>query len=227
MAPIYGPEPANPQLAKHGNTASGTPAGTQVYSGDPLSGAGFTVQLFGGPTNAAPEDLVPLIPQTTFQTGLLAGFVVPPLNALVIPTVAGGMHARLQLRCWDNQGGLITTWEQVLASPSVARGQSASFITPPLGDNFFPPPNLIGLQSFNLTVGEEPPVLANLSIVLTSTNTVIVSWPMLPDLTLQESADLEATNWVTSTETVTNNTTMNYILVSPLAEQRFYRLFKP
>src|SRR2546423_709844 len=50
IAPVYGVEAANPNLVRNGNTSSGTPVGTQTYSGSLLAGTGFTAQLFGGPT---------------------------------------------------------------------------------------------------------------------------------------------------------------------------------
>lgn len=37
-APIYGPEPGNETLAKHGNTAAGIPSESTTYSGALLAG---------------------------------------------------------------------------------------------------------------------------------------------------------------------------------------------
>jgi hypothetical protein len=45
VAPVFGLELSTPELAKHGNTASGTPAGTQTYSGPLVQGPDFTAQL--------------------------------------------------------------------------------------------------------------------------------------------------------------------------------------
>ena len=44
IAPVYGPEVNNPQQEKWGNAADAYPAGTQTYSGAPLTGA----ELFCG-----------------------------------------------------------------------------------------------------------------------------------------------------------------------------------
>ena len=153
VAPLYGPEPSAPGLAKHGNTVTGIPAGTQTYSGAPLSGAGFTAQLFGGSTRAVVANLQPLAPAVTFRTGTAAGFVVAPSFTVSVPGVAEAESANVVLRAWENRGSTITNWAQVLADPAIARGESIPFVTPPLGGAFHAPPNLIGLESFNLATG--------------------------------------------------------------------------
>jgi hypothetical protein len=58
----------------------------------------------------------------------------------------------VQLRVWNNRGGSISNWQQVLADPFIARGASLPIITPPLGGVFIAPPNLVGLQSFSLAL---------------------------------------------------------------------------
>ena len=153
VAPLYGPEPSAPGLAKHGNTVTGLPAGTQTYSGALLSGAGFTAQLFGGSTRAVVANLQPLTPTVALRTGTAAGFVVAPPFTVSVPGVAEAESANVVLRAWENRGGTITNWVQVLADPGIARGESIPFVTPPLGGAFHAPPNLIGLESFNLATG--------------------------------------------------------------------------
>lgn len=144
VAPVYDVDPYNPARAQQGNG--------QVYNGAPLGGAGFTAQLFGGPTNMTPLDLLPLEPATVFRTGDGAGFVAPPTRAVAVPGVVERQRAKVQLRAWDNRGGTITNWGQALAEPTVARGESLPIITPPLGSAFVAPPNLVGLQSFSLVL---------------------------------------------------------------------------
>lgn len=156
VAPVYGVEPSNPELVKQGNTATGTPPGAQTYSGALLAGSGFTAQFFGGPTNVAEEYLRPLLPTTTFQTAVLAGFVIPPPNAINVADVPAGTKARLQLRCWDNRGGTITNWLQVMADSTIPRGSSLPTVSPPLGGTYLAPANPLGLESFNLTTGTVP-----------------------------------------------------------------------
>jgi hypothetical protein len=153
VAPLYGLEPSDPGLAKHGNTVAGIPAGTQTYSGELLAGTGFTAQLFGGSTRAVVANLQTLLPPVTFRTGTVAGFVVAPPFTVRVPGVAEAAPANVVLRAWENRAGTITNWAQVLADPGIARGESIPFVTPPLGGAFHAPPNLIGLESFNLATG--------------------------------------------------------------------------
>ncbi len=158
IAPVYSVEPSDPSVVLQGNTPAGLPAGIQNYGGALLAGNGFTAQLFGGPTNTTAENLRPLLPATGFQTGNVAGFVVAPLNAVSVGDVPEAVQARLQLRAWENRGGTISNWLQVLADPTIARGQSRPFISQPLGGAYFTPVNLAGLESFNLATGAASPV---------------------------------------------------------------------
>jgi hypothetical protein len=67
-----------------------------------------------------------------------------------------------------------------------------------------------------------------LTIMLTATNTAIISWPSpSPGFNLQQNGDLNTTNWVAPSETVADNGTIKYIIVSLPNGSRFYRLFKP
>jgi hypothetical protein len=153
VAPIYGVEPLDASTVKRGNTPLGTPPGNESYSGGPLLGTGFTAQLFGGSTWAIRENLQPLAPATSFRTGDSAGFIVAPGVSLTVPGVPEGMPAKIVLRVWDNRSGTRTNWAQVAGKPDTAKGESWAFITPPLGGPSFAPPNLIGLESFNLSTG--------------------------------------------------------------------------
>ncbi|MCL4785936.1 MAG: hypothetical protein KJ070_03965 [Verrucomicrobia bacterium] len=67
-----------------------------------------------------------------------------------------------------------------------------------------------------------------LSIRLTQTNTVIVSWPSpSTGFTPQRSSSLDSPNWIAAPETITDNGTNKFIIVTPPAGNHFYRLFKP
>jgi hypothetical protein len=67
-----------------------------------------------------------------------------------------------------------------------------------------------------------------LSIQITSTNTVMVYWPYpSTGFSLQVNTNLTMTNWVVPAQTVNNNGTINYIIVSPPIGNRFYRLNRP
>lgn len=67
-----------------------------------------------------------------------------------------------------------------------------------------------------------------LNIKLTSTNTVVVSWPSpSPGFNLQVNTNLASANWTTPPETVADNGTIKFILVNPPTGNRFYRLKSP
>jgi len=165
VAPIYGPEPANPLLQLRGNAT--TNGGTVVYTGPLLLGTGFTAALFGGPAPISDETSPNLsfVQSATFRTtASTAGFFIAPTAAQNVPGTTAGGSGTFQLRAWDNRGGTITTWAAALADPAVAHGSSALF-TPsfPLGGLTSPPttpPGLQGLTSFNLTLVPEPGVVA-------------------------------------------------------------------
>jgi hypothetical protein len=154
VAPVYGPERSSAFDIRQGNAASGFPVGSQIYLGEPLAGPGFTAQLFGGRPATPPTELKPLDPSSFFLDGEREGFLVEPPHSITVPDVATGEPALIQLRVWDNRGGTVTNWQQVLNAPSILRGQSRPFLSLPLGGLFQAPPNLIGLESFNLTPGQ-------------------------------------------------------------------------
>lgn len=66
-----------------------------------------------------------------------------------------------------------------------------------------------------------------LTITLTSTNTALISWPSpSPGFSLQQTTNLNTTNWIDAPESVTDNGAINYIIVNSPAANRFYRLKK-
>ena len=74
----------------------------------------------------------------------------------------------------------------------------------------------------------QSPGAPNLTIQLTATNTIMVSWPSpSAGFNLQQNADLTTTTWVTPSESVTDNGTLKFIIVNPPLGNRFYRLSKP
>jgi len=69
-----------------------------------------------------------------------------------------------------------------------------------------------------------PPVTVSLKISLTTTNTAVVSWPYpSTGWNLRQYTSL-ATNWVTPPETIHNDGTNNYIVVSPHPGNLYFRL---
>jgi hypothetical protein len=67
-----------------------------------------------------------------------------------------------------------------------------------------------------------------LTIRLTQTNTVAVSWPShSTGFSLQQNGDLAPSTWAATPNAVTDNGTNKFIVVHPPTGNRFYRLVKP
>jgi hypothetical protein len=67
-----------------------------------------------------------------------------------------------------------------------------------------------------------------LTIFLTTTNTVVVSWASpSTGFNLQQTTNLSSGIWTAPSETITDGGTVKIIIVNPPAGNRFYRLFKP
>jgi len=136
LMPIFGPDPANVELALSGvpstSRVSGVipNTGTTVYGGALLQGTGYTLQFWAGSTTA---NLQPVY-TTTFRTatgdklpaGLISGNVTTP-----IPGVDAGQQALYQVRVWANRSGQLTTW--ALGQIGGVYGSSAIVQSGPLG----------------------------------------------------------------------------------------------
>ena len=75
----------------------------------------------------------------------------------------------------------------------------------------------------------QTPGAPSLSITLTSTNTVLLSWPSpSTGFALQQNTNsLASVNWSNVSATIQDNGTIKYIIVNPSSANRFYRLLKP
>jgi hypothetical protein len=177
VAPIFGVDPTAPTEQRSGNPISswnGTngptpvPQGTQTYRGTPLNGTGFTATLWAADSQAADSAMVQIVSVSfrTAATASLQGFWATPPTVPTVPGVPGAdavARAKFQVRVWDNKGGTITSWQAVLdpANNGVARGWSAIFSPNfALGAGTTLPPNLLGLESFQLFIVPEPSVIA-------------------------------------------------------------------
>jgi hypothetical protein len=164
-SPVYGVNTLAPSTQIRGNsTTNATQPGPANYGTAPLlTGTGFTAALFGGlaPITDERSPNLAFVATAVFRpVGAIAGNVIG--SAPFVPGVPGDSTARatFQLRAWDNVGGTITSWAAAMANPAIAQGSSALFTVPaPLGLGTVPPPNLVGLTSFNLVV-PEPGVIA-------------------------------------------------------------------
>lgn len=145
-----------------GNGATDTPVGTTDWTGfTQLIGAGYSAALLAAPgANAEASALVYQAGSlTTFRTGTAAGQIAP--LTVTLSNVAGDAPAAtFQMVAWDNKGGTIGSWSAALADPQGVLGRSPLFTVNAIGGAFNTPPNLTGLQSFNIFPVPEPSTFA-------------------------------------------------------------------
>jgi len=165
IAPIYGVDPNNPTEVRRGNTATGTPLGTQTYAGT-LLGTGHTAAIFVGRTaaevmanNTPPQLLGTALFRNNAQGAPTGRLATGGFTAVAYGIPQGTPNVHYQFRAWDNMGGTVTSWVQVMAAGgTIPSGQSEIlvFSLPAIGT----PPLTDGIRSFQLTVVPEPSLLA-------------------------------------------------------------------
>ena len=157
---VYGVDPADPTSR------------VLSFPREKLAGDGYSAQLFWGLTGTPEASLEPVT--TTpwhFKEGTSAGQIdlgTLSSSRFVFQGALGGTKVSLQFRAWDNRGGSVTTWAQVLKDNTVPRGMSESITNyelsgvdadnaPHIGSG-----NLAksGLSSFGLYLVPEPSIIA-------------------------------------------------------------------
>jgi hypothetical protein len=183
--------------------------GTVISSGAP--GTATNIMTIGGSGSA-------------YMAVKARGRPVFPLAAMP-RTVATGQRAYFRLRAvgalpmsyqWSFQGtNLPAATNSVLVVTNVQQSDAGPYIL---------------TVSNALGVTTSPPMLLNierptLAIQVTTTNTVIVSWPgPSTGFTLQVNTNLSSGNWQLPTETIINTGAARFIIVDPPIANRFYRL---
>ena len=147
--------PADGIGGQSGNTAANLPAGTQVYTGNPLTGSGWTAQLFSIPGSTLPngpftwygvplsDPFVAAFPTTTFRTGTSAGCVAGTIATLQ-NVAADAASAVLQMRVFPTSFG---SWSAAvnaanIGNPGAYIGASPAFVVNQIGGNINTPPQL-------------------------------------------------------------------------------------
>ena len=127
-----------------------------------LSGIRYSAQFFAGPAGTADDQLVAVGSLVLFapENLLPEGGYFPSGPVVTVPGVPAGSPARLQMRVWDNEGGIKPDWAH-----ATLRASSASFNLPTLADPKNPKIGVSpgGLKSFQLPAGQQDlaPVRAN------------------------------------------------------------------
>lgn len=151
--------------ASEGGTVNFNNAVTDLEGGAPvfgpdgvtrLEGARYLAQLWAGTT---PDSLQPVGAPVEFRTGVMAGYFRQPGGTLVIPQVAAGDLAWLQVRAWDSTFGRDFT-EALQAGGLTGRSEEFAVATGGGGMPPAVPADLVGLRSFALEWPEDiPPVI--------------------------------------------------------------------
>jgi hypothetical protein len=152
QARIYAPELANTNLSIVGNTSTGNPAGSTVYTGALLSGTGYMVQLFAANGSGQAEGSLTAQSLSSFRTGSAAG-IWTSVTATLTGIAADASAGTFQVRVWDNVSGLYSTWASAQTAwnaGTIAAGKSSLLSINSIGGNVNTPPNLTGLTSFNI-----------------------------------------------------------------------------
>jgi len=165
---VYAPLAGNIYAHKTGNGSSDTASGTTDWTGYGLVGVNLAgqygasttfAQLLGANGAGQPEGSLTARGQTTtFRTGGAAGNtfgITDTLEGITKDSAA----ATLEMVAWDNSSGQYSTWAQASVAWTaglIAAGWSGALTVNAIGGDFTTPPNLVGLQSFNLYFNPVP-----------------------------------------------------------------------
>lgn len=131
-----------------------------TVGGSLLEGSGFLAQLYSGPVGTTEDKLVPTGAIVDFRTNVAAGYLNVGANgSRVIPNVAVGESAVLQIRAWTASSG--TNYEAALASfdPNGRAGKSDMIVVVTKPSLLLTPASMTGLQPFAIvSVVPEPSV---------------------------------------------------------------------
>jgi hypothetical protein len=147
-----------------GNGTGDTPSGNTDWTGfTRIAGAGFFAQLLSANGASQPEpSLTPQGQITTFRTGTAAGNVAA-ITSTLNNVPKDSPVATLEMVAWDNSSGQYSTWALAQAAwlgGFIQAGKSGAFNVNAIGGDFNTPPNLTGLQSFNIYFIPEPSTFA-------------------------------------------------------------------
>jgi hypothetical protein len=167
QAPIYGTQPGYGGLYGNGTFASPASAvGTTVYVGSPLSGTGWDIAFYAGPTTATSyQGMTLLTLETAFGTKTALPWALDPVALVALPGVPAGGNANYQVFIWSYTAGnqlQYANYPAALAAWQAASVQSLGG-TPVLtiggstglGGGSILPPNT-EFQSFSLWTTPEP-----------------------------------------------------------------------
>jgi hypothetical protein len=116
--------------------------------------------LYGGPDGSTANQLVLISPIVSFLGGASAGYInVGSSSARIVPGVAPGGFAMLQVRAWDAANGTIAPSYEAAQAISGALFGTSSLLRIQMG-GLAQSVDLVGLQSFSIGNVPEPAPVA-------------------------------------------------------------------
>jgi hypothetical protein len=153
---------ADVHVQLRGNNPTDFPSGTSDWSGfNAITGSGFMASIMAANGIGQPEESLTFGANpttTTFRAGANAGGFAPTL-AYLANVAPDAPAATVEVFAWDSNGGTITDPTLALAmfrAGEIAGGLSGILELHDIGGAFNTPPNLTGLQSFNIYIIPEP-----------------------------------------------------------------------
>ena len=155
IAPVFGPDTNDVHLQQWGNN--------QIYTGPLLAGSNYLMD--------ATYSLEPVTDAFELRQDFLQLPVSPKRFSGVFPGIffggevsipnAPNFYVYLQVRAWDNTGGLYPTWTAAWTASQSGSGRSVGwsqvFYQPLVpGDIGAPFPTLVNFESFNTSIVPEP-----------------------------------------------------------------------
>jgi hypothetical protein len=150
------------------------------------------------------------------------------------PRVANGLFACVVLLCTYRAmaQSYSIDWHKIAGGGGTSTGGVYS-VSGTIGQHDAGGPMTNGQYSvvggfWGIIAAVQTPAAPLLMITLTSTNTIMVSWPSpSTGWNPQQNTNLFMTNWTTPAESIGDNGIIKFILVNQPAGNRFYRLIKP
>jgi hypothetical protein len=210
---------------------------------------GITFQLDGGPTNTVcnncgfnPAFSFPLTFSSTCSNHTLlvttrdaGGQVSSASSQIALNSMLPAINCSTNLLVWAPTTNMVPVTFNVTATSFCTGGPATVVCSPPSGSLFPAGTNTVSCYavdacgntntcSFLVTVISPP----RLTINLTRTNTVVISWPSLsPGFVLQQTPALAPSAWVNVSQTPADNGTTRSVVINPPTGDLFFRLANP
>lgn len=147
-----------------GNSTYSQIGGTFGAGFTALEGGNYLACLMGASGAGQPASALQFSPNTTtFRTGSARGVINNTVASF--PNIAKDAAAgTFQMFVWDNSSGLYAdptaAWNAWQVTKTIAAGVSGTINLTGIGGDLNTPPNLVGLQSFNIYMIPEPSSMA-------------------------------------------------------------------